>query len=137
MTTVRTNIDLKNLFFEHPVLTLIRDEPTISPLITLRNEVKANAMSVHTTLGGGAHGHLGLVVSAQEYATIPATTEYIRPVHPGVINIPNAATKYVITNIRETHHKNLRQFREVIGVERALIQQIVAAVDPKYLKAHK
>ena len=92
-------------------------------------------MSVHTTLGGGAHGHLGLVVSAQEYATIPATTEYIRPVHPGVINIPNAATQYVITNIRETHHKNLRQFREVIGVERALIQQIVAAVDPKYLKA--
>ena len=33
------------------------------------------------------------------------------------------------------HAEDLRLFREVLGVERTLIQQIVAALDPKYLKA--
>ena len=79
--------DYKNNFFQHPELTRIHGEPTTAALIILRNEVKANAMTVFTTLGGGAHGHLGLVVDAPTYATIPNTQPYIRPVYPGPLNL--------------------------------------------------
>ena len=55
-------IDYRSTFFDYPTLTKISGEPTLGALMTLRNELKANAQSVETTLGGGAHGHLGLVV---------------------------------------------------------------------------
>ena len=63
MTTIYQEPDYKKQFFEHPELTKIHHEPDTQNLIIIRNEVKANAMTVHTTLGGGAYGHLGLVLT--------------------------------------------------------------------------
>eukprot|EP00957_Ditylum_brightwellii_P050758 3848707-Ditylum_brightwellii.AAC.1 len=54
-------------------------------LLTLRNEFRANAQAVSTTLGGGTHGHLGLVMTLQDYALIPNTTVYIQPPQPLLI----------------------------------------------------
>ena len=88
-------------------------------------------MTVHTTLGGGAYGHLGLVLTEVQYAQVHNTQEYIRPQHLGALNIPNTATQYQIAILLEQHQENFRLFREVIAVERALIQKIVAAIDPK------
>ena len=130
------DIDFKNNIFEYPDLTRIIGEPTTAALITLRNEVKANAQAVHSTLGGGAHGHLGLVCSPETYATlVPGNTPYIRPVNPGRLIIEGTETQYEIAQRRDEHAEALRVFQEYPGVERALIQQIVAAVEPKYLKA--
>ena len=127
--------DYKNLFFEHPELTMIHGEPTTAGLLTLRNEVKANAMTVHTTLGGGANGHLGLVMDVLAYALIPGTRPYVRPVHPGALTIPNNATQYQIAQQRDAHAEATRLFREANAVERVLVQQIVAAIEPQFLKA--
>ena len=135
MTTVIQDTDYKNLFFEHPELSKIVDEPNASNLITIRNQVKDNAMSVHTIVGGGQHGHLGLVVTPVQYAAIPGTQPYVKPQHPGALAIPNNATQFIIINLRDQHQEALRLFREVTAVERVLIQQIVQAVHPKYLKA--
>ena len=44
-------------------------------------------------------------------------------------------TQYQITQAHNIHQEALRLFREVTIVENALKQQIVAAIDPKYLKA--
>eukprot|EP00957_Ditylum_brightwellii_P134918 10286767-Ditylum_brightwellii.AAC.1 len=54
-------------------------------LLTLRNELQANAQSVSTTLGGGRHRHLGHVMTPQDYALIPNTTVYIQPPQPLLI----------------------------------------------------
>ena len=54
-------IDYKNNLFDHPELSRIIGEPTTASLITLLAEVRDNAGSVQTELGGGSHGHLGLV----------------------------------------------------------------------------
>ena len=51
--TKPTNIDYVNTYFQIPLLTSIRGEPTFETLRVLRNEVKANAGDVSTTLGGG------------------------------------------------------------------------------------
>ena len=60
---------------------------------------------------------------------------YIRPDNPGRLQVGPGMTQYVITQARNEHAEATRVFREVIGVERALRQQIVMAVEPKYLRA--
>ena len=129
------DIDFKNNIFEYPDLTRIIGEPTTATLITLWNEVKANAQAVHCTLGGGDHGHLGLVCSSETYATlVPGNTPYIKPPNPGRLRIEGTETQYQIAQRKDKHAEALRIFQEYLGVERALLQQIVAAIEPKYLK---
>ena len=45
-------------------------------------ELQANASSVETDLEGGNHRYLGLVLTDQEYATIPHTAPFILPNYP-------------------------------------------------------
>lgn len=127
-------VNYKELYFENPELTRITGEPSFDSLHTLLNELKANAMSVHSNLGGGAHGHLGLVIPPNAYALV-SNTPFDRPVHPGVLNIPANATGHVIKALSTAHKKELRVFHEVRGVERALIQQLVVAIEPQYIVA--
>ena len=56
-------------------------------------------------------------------------TALVRPAaHPGTLVIPDGTTAAMSTVLRDAHHEQLRLFREVQGVEKALIQQIVQAV---------
>ena len=55
--------------------------------------------------------------------------------HPDALIIPDGTTTPMITAKKEEHRANLRLFQEVKGVEKALIQQIVKAVEPTYLAA--
>lgn len=127
------NIDYRSTYFEHPALTKIHGEPTYDTLQRLHNELKSNASSVPSTLGGGSHGHLGLVVSSARYVLI-TNIPYIRPPPPGMRILPPNVTDQVAMIYRENHAEYVRIFHEVTAVEKALIQQIVAAVDHTYLQ---
>ena len=130
------DIDYKNNQFEYTELTRIIGEPTTATLIVLLKEVRANASSVHTDLGGGEDGHLGLVCAPAAYrALVPEGTAYVRPVNPGRLQLLPTMTQYAIAQARDEHAETTRVFREVLGVERALRQQLVTAIDPKYLRA--
>ena len=136
MYTTNTEVDYKNTTFEYPDLTRIIGEPTTATLLTLIKEVRANASSVHSDLGGGEDGHLGLVCKPEVYATLaPEAGPYVRPENPGRLQLPEGLTQYQIAQQRDEHLEATRVFREVIGVDRALRQQIVAAIEPKYLRA--
>ena len=106
MTSNNSDQDYKNNCFEYPELTKIHGEPTTGTLLTLRNEVKANAQTVNTVLGGGAHGHLGLVCTPAVYATIQGTAPYVRPANPGALALQPNATQYQIAQARDVHNKN-------------------------------
>ena len=127
-------VDLKQTFFDYPELSKISGEPTLGSLMTLRNELKANAQSVTTTLGGGANGHLGLVLSEQAYEQIAPGTPYVRPVLPEM-DIDNNDTRYILAQKRLDYDTDLALYREFVAMERILIQQIVNAIDGKFLKA--
>ena len=81
------DIDYKNNVFELPELTKIHGEPNSAALLDLRNEIRCNAQSVTTTLGGGQYGHLGLVMSEDLYLALPNTVPYERPEFPGQFQI--------------------------------------------------
>eukprot|EP00957_Ditylum_brightwellii_P089095 6784535-Ditylum_brightwellii.AAC.1 len=68
---MQQGINYRNTYFKIPDLTKIYGEPTTGLLLTLKNELKANAMTVPTILGGGACGHTGLVLGAVQYSNIP------------------------------------------------------------------
>ena len=138
MTTAKHgDIDYKNNLFEHPELSRIIGEPTTASLITLLAEVRDNAGSVQTDLGGGAQDHLGLVCNPQTYQVLVSAAEpYICPENPGRLVLAEAGlTQYQIAQAREEHDESTRLIREVNGVERTLIQKIVSTVEPKYLRA--
>ena len=133
--THQSNMDYKNTHFEYLELTRIHGEPTTANLITLKHKILANALTVHTTLGGDHHGHLGLVCSPTTYATIPNTQTYLCPNAPGPLTLAQGLTQFQIAQERDQQSKNTRLFWEVLVVQRTIIQQIVAAADQKYLEA--
>ena len=69
-STASAIIDIKQTFFDYPELTKITGEPTITSLLKMKNELKANAQLVPSTLGGGQHGNLGLVLTTDEYKKV-------------------------------------------------------------------
>ena len=130
-----TNINYVLTYFEFPILTKIHGPPCHDTLTKIADELKANAASVSSDLGGGAYGHVGLILSDEEYAKIPGTVPYTRPVHPGTLTIASGTAQHAATALREDHKTAIKLFREVQDVEKCLIKQLVAAIDPTYLKS--
>ena len=91
--TSKINIDYVNTTFEFPVLTKIQGQPDFPSLKTIKDELKANATTVPTELGGGENGHLGLVLTPEEYTNVSAIP-YDRPVHPGALVIDPGTTQH-------------------------------------------
>ena len=87
---------------------------------------------MYSNLGSGTHGHLGLVLTTAQYAAI-STNYFTRPDHPGPLAIPSGVTVVQRSTLRDAHIEDLRVFREVMGLEQALIQPIVATIDATYL----
>ena len=77
--------------FEYRTLPKIHGEPDYSQLKNLKDKLRTNALKITSDLGGGAHGHLGLVLLPTEYENASATP-YNKPSHPGPLTVPAAAT---------------------------------------------
>ena len=107
-------------------------EPNFSNLKLLSCEIKVNAMAVHSTLGGGAHGHLGLVLTPAQYALL-SPTPLLRPTFPAALVVPGGTTTVASSNMERTYKEQIRVFRKVTGVENALKQQLTHAVDSAFL----
>ena len=69
--------------FPHPILPTIQGEPDYHTIHSVRKLLQANARSIDTHLAGGALGHLGIIVSANAYALVAATTPWANPANPG------------------------------------------------------
>ena len=92
--------------FPYPDLTKIRGKPCRNKIILMEKELKANAASVETKLGGGGNGHLGLLMSEEKYATRSATP-FVIPAHPGITPLFLSRTTQINARIISTQHENL------------------------------
>ena len=61
-------IDYATDYSEFPFIEKIHGEPSYESLKKLKNQLKTNTQSLSSYLGGGEHGHLGLVLIPEEYA---------------------------------------------------------------------
>ena len=57
----------KNLYFQVNDITRVQGERTCPKLLLLLNQINANELYVQRSLGGGIHGHIGLVLSQEDY----------------------------------------------------------------------
>ena len=74
-------------------MTPLIGEPDLDGLHQLLLEVKANLSLVPSTLGGGAHGYSGIILSAPTYATLAPRTPFLMPAHSGILNVLPGATQ--------------------------------------------
>ena len=81
-------VDYTASYFKYKTPTAIHGTPDNKSLKRLKAELRANASSVESDLGGGNHGYLGLVLSDEEYAAIQGTVPFIAPNYPPALNIP-------------------------------------------------
>jgi hypothetical protein len=131
-----TNIpSVKDTWFQHKVLTKIHGKPVYESLQNVLIELKANASSVPSTLGGGQHGHLGLLLSTARYLTVPLAFPWITPGNPGPFAPPDAGTGPQIEAARDVWRGLKQAFDICQATDKALVAQLVDAIDPIYLRA--
>ena len=94
--------------------------------------MKVNAKSVYFILGGGAHGHLGIVFTDAKFALI-LNKPFIYLTQQGPLIIPDGNTAHMNSNTIIAHTEEVRHFREVTGVKQALVQQVATTVEEAYL----
>ena len=100
-----------DLYFEHKSLTRISDEPTFVILQQLLLKLKANALSVPSTLGGGAHGFIGIILSRPTYTTLAPMTTFAIPTHPGGLRVPMGDTQYQAALAKTAHDEATQIFQ--------------------------
>ena len=91
-----TLYSIKNVYshFEYKELTKIIGEPTLDSILLLHRQVKRNAQSIPTTLGGRQLGYLALVIASDKYDKISNSELFIQPEDPGTftLQIPTRTT---------------------------------------------
>jgi hypothetical protein len=126
---------VKDTYFQHKVLTRIHHRPSYESLQNCLNELKANASSVPSTLGGGMHGHLGLLLSDTNYGSLTNNVLFVIPVNPGPFVPPAGATGPQIDAAKDVWIELCSTFQVCHATEQALIAQVIEIIDPSYLRA--
>ena len=122
--------------FPHKKLPTIQGEPTYASINDLMQIMYANAASVPTTLGGGSHGHIGLVMKASLYATL-SPAPFLVPPAPGPFPQFNPNVRYTQAQrdeIVRQHKEATRIFENCTNTDLALKAQLCEAVQDVYLE---
>ena len=125
---------VKDAYFQHKVLTRIHGKPMYKSLPMLTTELKANAVSVPSTLGGGQHGHLGLLLSAVRHAALPHTGCTMGvSCEPQSICPAAGGTGPQIEAAKDVWRELQQTFELCQATEKALVAQIVESIHPIYI----
>ena len=112
-------------------------QPDFSFLRGLTDYLKSACQSIRTTLGGGNHGHLFVVISADTWTTIVGTV--FKPPEAPPLNpvVPQGATGPVIAEARQQHEARKEEYELYLNVVGAARKVIVESVNPIYLRSVK
>jgi hypothetical protein len=116
-------------WFPNPVLPKVDHEPTFEDIkITIRL-LNTNEIPVPSISGGGAHGHLGTIMTPMEYAVISATP-WAEPRNPGPIpSIAHGTDPVDAAQLACLHDEFRRIHANLDNVEQALKRIILEAFD--------
>ena len=125
--------------FPNSALPKIHGEPTYETINDVVQHMYANAATVTCPLGGGQHGHIGLIMKPALYQTLSATA-FVRPLDPGPLPQYSPNIRYTAAD-REAvaaDHKETKRFFDLCNnVDTALKRQLIEAVDDIYLEEQR
>jgi hypothetical protein len=137
MPTSVATVEAITATFPH-TLPHLTSMPSYETLQDLRILMKENASTIPCSLGGAAHGYLGLVVSDAIYTTIAPGTPFAIPLlPPHVPDIPIGTTQTGIGELVRQHSESQRIWQEYTNVHTALKNQLIKAVPAQCLIAIK
>jgi hypothetical protein len=116
-------------------VTKIHGQPTSHDLTQLEKEIIAILANIPTTLGGGNHGHVGVIMDPVDYNTMTTGIDFVNPANPGIYPANLALNAAAETRARaEAKQKELiSQFETFEGVRLGTKDLILEAVDNEYL----
>jgi formylmethanofuran dehydrogenase subunit A len=118
--------------FPNPILPKIDHEPTFEDIQVTTRLLNANSISIPSMGGGGAHGHLGIIMTQVEYATI-STSPWVEPYNPNAVPIiPPGTTAVDASQIARLHAECRRIYTNRINVDQDLKKLILEAYDNMY-----
>jgi hypothetical protein len=89
-------------------VTEIHGQPASNNFTNLEKELIAILAALPTALGGGNHGHAGMIMEAVAYITMTGRTAFINPANPGIYSVGLAINVLSGTRARvEAEHKEL------------------------------
>jgi hypothetical protein len=106
--------------FPHSSLRKVTGEPTFEDLKVIRRLLNTNTMSVASFEGGGRHGHLGIIMTNEEYFAV-AVDVFPVPNNPR----PSAAvvagmTAAVIAETTRLHKEATQVYRTYHNIDQAI-----------------
>jgi hypothetical protein len=121
--------------FPNSSLPKVAGEPTFEDLKVIRRLLKTNAMSVSSYVGGGLHGHLGIIMTNEEYFVIAADVFRV-PNNPGASDeVVAGMTAAVIAEMTRLYREATQLYRTYHNVDQAIKKLIIEAFDDAYLNA--
>jgi hypothetical protein len=119
----------------HHILPTVQGEPDYHTIHSIRKLLGANDQSIESHLGGGALGHLGIIVSIATYATVAPAHPWVNPESPG--GAPNEIVGGTAAALLAECHRweeAVSIVRTWTTVEQALKKQIITSFEPMYLE---
>ena len=115
-------------------ITKIDGQPGDEELNKLTKELTNALGSVATELGGGEHGHVGLIVEDSEYTTFSrGMTRYVAPMNPKAYpENPDSDAAKREKQVAE-HKAKIAEYETHLGCESWARRKIVEAVDNEWL----
>jgi hypothetical protein len=121
--------------FPHSSLPKVAGEPTFEDLKVIRRILNTNDMRVSSYVGGGRHGHLGIIMKNEEYFAIAADV-FPLPNNPGASpNVLASMKAAVIAEMTRLHREATQVYRTYHNVDQAIKKLIIEAFDGAYLNA--
>eukprot|EP00957_Ditylum_brightwellii_P099367 7569061-Ditylum_brightwellii.AAC.2 len=118
--------------FLHPALQRIKGEPDYAVISTIMLQLYENAAVIPTSLGGGAHGYIGLVMDPILYSMI-STTAYMTPTAPTSATMPNNASSQAKYDEDNCYKKELDTYENNVAMDDVLKKQIQEVLDDVYI----
>eukprot|EP00957_Ditylum_brightwellii_P206344 15347934-Ditylum_brightwellii.AAC.2 len=119
--------------FPHPMLQRVEGEPDYAAINVIMRQFYENAATITLILGGGAHGHIGLVMEPTLYSSLSATA-YNAPSAPTRTMLPGNASSQVKYGKDNQYKKELDTYENHIAMDDALKKQTQETVDNVYIR---
>jgi hypothetical protein len=129
-----TKTDITTIIETFQPITKIIGTPNYQSIAARHNILKQNASSVTTTLAGGQHGLLALVINNEEYNDLTGEV-WIEPQHPGARPVAaRLTTENDLTSANNRWSDDIETWNLVHNIRKALTKQIINAVDDEFIE---